>query len=277
MSSILCARRAARLALRPHAARRFVSSATVQPRPWLGRHKAIPPILLASVLAVSAFTVHATLHLDADVRAGDDSILDPATGIAFPTTLTIPSKTPLPTFSLVGVGVRTLSFLRIQVYSVGFYADLSSPSLHIPKDASPDEKIDHIVRNAACVLRIVPTRSTSYGHLRDGFMRAIQARLRLCRDRGALSPEEEATVQSPLRKFKSIFPNTPLAKHAPLDILLTPPSLDPGTPRTLIVRDLGAVQNDWLAREFVLAYFEGQGLSPPMRKAVVGTLQDFGN
>lgn len=95
-------------------------------------------------------------------------------------------------------------------------------------------------------------------------MRALQAHLLLCRQRGTLSPEEEASVQSPLRKFKSIFPNTPLAKHTPLDILLTPPTPDPKQPRSLIVRDLGSVQSDWLAPEFVLAYFEGEGISPPV-------------
>ena len=56
-------------------------------------------------------------------------IVDPATSIAFPTTLKIQSKTPLPTFTLMGVGVRTVSFLGIKVYSVGFYADLSNPNL----------------------------------------------------------------------------------------------------------------------------------------------------
>ena len=149
----------------------------------------------------------------------------------------------------------------------------------IPKDASPEEKIEYIVKNAACVLRIstfhglssanvipilsalVPTRSTSYSHLRDGFMRAMQARQLLCRQRGELSPDEELVIQSPLRQLKSMFPNTPLAKHSPLDILITAPS---NKSRTLIVRDLGSVQNDWLAREFVLAYFEGKGISPPV-------------
>ena len=92
-------------------------------------------------------------------------------------------------------------------------------------------------------------------------MRALQARLVLSKQRGSLTPEEELAVQSPLRKFKSMFPNTPLAKHAPLDVLLTAPSPQP---RTLIVRDLGSVQNDWLATEFVLAYFEGSGISPPV-------------
>ncbi|KAI0935988.1 hypothetical protein AcV5_004248 [Taiwanofungus camphoratus] len=242
--------------------------------------RSLKPLLWGSILAVSAaLTLQSTVHLDAEVISAneeEDTRLDPATSIAFPTTLRIPSKSPLPTFSLVGVGVRTVSFLGIKVYSVGFYADLANPNLNIPKSASFEEKINHLVRNSACVLRIVPTRSTSFGHLRDGFMRALQAHLLLCRQRGTLSPEEEASVQSPLRKFKSIFPNTPLAKHTPLDILLTPPTPDPKQPRSLIVRDLGSVQSDWLAPEFVLAYFEGEGISPPMKKSVVEGLEDFG-
>ena len=109
----------------------------------------------------------------------------------------------------------------------------------------------------------VPTRSTSFTHLRDGFVRALQARLVLAKQKGKLTPDEELEVQSPLRKFKSMFPNTPLAKGQSLDILLAPP--EQGQPRTLIVRDLGTIHDDWLAHEFVLAYFEGDGISPPVR------------
>lgn len=57
--------------------------------------------------------------------------VDPATSIEFPKTLRIPSKTILPPFSLIGVGVRTVSFLKIKVYSVAFYADLTNPNLKV--------------------------------------------------------------------------------------------------------------------------------------------------
>jgi hypothetical protein len=45
--------------------------------------------------------------------------------------LKVESKSPLPPFELVGVGVRTVSFLGIKVYSVGFYADLANPKLKV--------------------------------------------------------------------------------------------------------------------------------------------------
>jgi hypothetical protein len=88
----------------------------------------------------------------------------------------------------------------------------------------------------------------------------------LLRKNGLLSEEDEAEVQGPLRKFKSIFPNASMAKHTPLDIILMPPSPEtaPGQ-RQLVVRDMGSVESDILSREFILAYFEGDGISRPVR------------
>ena len=73
-----------------------------------------------------------------------------------------------------------MSFLGIKVYSVGFYADLDNPNLkvnfslvsvflqrslkakQIAKSATPEEKIDHISRNTACVIRISVCLSPSF-------------------------------------------------------------------------------------------------------------------
>jgi hypothetical protein len=58
-------------------------------------------------------------------------VVDPASSIAFPNTLKINAKQRYPPFQLVGVGVRTVSFLGVKVYSVGFYADLNNPNLKV--------------------------------------------------------------------------------------------------------------------------------------------------
>lgn len=65
--------------------------------------------------------------------------VDPATSIEFPTTLRLPFKGSLPEFTLIGVGVRTVSFLKIKVYSAAFYADLTNPKLKVTihLEASP--------------------------------------------------------------------------------------------------------------------------------------------
>lgn len=80
---------------------------------------------------------------------------------------------------------------------------------------------------------------------------------------GTLLEEGAQEIGSPMRKLKSLFPNSPLTKHTPLDIYLSAPA--PGRPRALVFRDLGAIENDWVATEFVLHYFEGAGPSPPVR------------
>jgi len=74
------------------------------------------------------------VHLDADDAP---FVVDTATNIQFPKTITVPATVKIPPLSLVGVGVRTVSFLGIKVYSVGFYADLSSPQLKVRPSPGP--------------------------------------------------------------------------------------------------------------------------------------------
>ncbi|KAJ3798131.1 chalcone-flavanone isomerase-domain-containing protein [Lentinula aff. detonsa] len=235
----------------------------------------------ATLTVSSAFAFRQnTIRLDANVvppiepaNKDPEFIIDPATGIQFPKTIKVASKVPLPMLSLVGVGVRTVSFLRIQVYSVGFYADLNNPRLKLEPSMTPDEKIQEIVKTCACEIRIVPTRNTSYSHLRDAFIRAITTRLRDGRKDGTTTEEEAIEAASPIRKLKTLFPNTALTKHSPLDIFLYPPT--PGQPRALTFRDLGSIESDWVAREFVLHYFEGEGPSPALKKMVIKAIESL--
>ena len=96
-----------------------------------------------------------------------------------------------------------------------------------------------------------------------------------------------------------MFPNTPLNKYTPLDILLVPrgygaTSDSNSQERRLVIRDLGTISNTWVSQEFMLAYFEDQGISPSvclevkrsvlimgsfsdqLKQAVESRLQDFG-
>lgn len=91
-------------------------------------------------------------------------------------------------------------------------------------------------------------------------MRALQARLVKGKQEGTLTEDDAQSAASPMRKLKSLFPNSPLTKHTPLDIFLSPPTL--GRPRALVFRDLGAIEHDWVATELVLHYFEGAVPSP---------------
>ncbi|KDR84827.1 hypothetical protein GALMADRAFT_233241 [Galerina marginata CBS 339.88] len=220
------------------------------------------------------------IHLDSQpleplVHKGEveDSVADPATSITFPKSMRIPSNTKIPPLTLVGVGVRTVSFLSVKVYSVGFYADLQNPNLKVSLDMAPQEKVDYIIQNTACVIRIVPTRSTSYTHLRDAFMRALQARLSRSIKDGAITEEVAQATSSPMRTLKGLFPNSPLLKHTPLDIFLAAPT--PNRPRPLVFRDLGSVENDWVATEFILNYFGTDAPSPALRNTVLNFMESF--
>lgn len=100
----------------------------------------------AATLALS--TVVSLVHLDSDtfpdkeitigwvcsiitVCLAQPQLVEPATSIEFPTILRIPSKGALPEFTLLGVGVRVVSFLRIKVYAAALYADLTNPNLKV--------------------------------------------------------------------------------------------------------------------------------------------------
>ncbi|KAI0322308.1 chalcone-flavanone isomerase-domain-containing protein [Amylostereum chailletii] len=243
-------------------------------KPLLWGSLLVFPVALAGLTGVKRYRWYAHASTQS-LSTSLDHPVDPDTSIEFPKHLRIQSKVPFPAFTLLGVGVRTVSFLGIKVYSVGFYADLSNPNLKISASASPEEKIEYIIQNTSCVLRIVPTRNTSYTHLRDAFVRTLQARQQRAHSEGTLSADEQLSVQAPIGKLKTIFPNAPFAKHTPLDILLTAP--DSSQPRTLIIRDLGAVPHDWVATQVMLSYFDGHGNSAAMKKSVLDSLKGFGS
>lgn len=137
-------------------------------------------------------------------------------------------------YQLLGLGIRTVSFLRIQVYVVGLYVAHSDlPKLQermIHATAAPtattlvegetvdlkqrlldeqgSEKIwGDILREKGLksALRIVPTRGSDFGHLRDGWVRGITAR--------SNSTEfADDGFKGAVGEFKKIFGGKKLAK-----------------------------------------------------------------
>ena len=107
-------------------------------------------------------------------------------------------------YTLVGLGARTVSIFGIRVYVVGFYVatpDVAAVQARLVREISPiastlipsekDElraalldpvRGERIWRDVLAdarprsLFRIVPVRDTNFHHLRDGFVRAIQAR-----------------------------------------------------------------------------------------------------
>ncbi|KAG0634299.1 chalcone-flavanone isomerase-domain-containing protein [Tuber brumale] len=142
------------------------------------------------------------LTTDEEKRAGVELVPSGTTSVPdFPKHLEIEDKE----HTLVGLGIRTVSFLGIQVYVVGLYvltSDLPTLSTYLLQYAAPsgatsttasergslralllspehNERIfTALLRNShiSTAFRIVPTRNTDFSHLRDGWVRSITTR-----------------------------------------------------------------------------------------------------
>jgi hypothetical protein len=132
----------------------------------------------------------------------------------FPRTIRLPTDTSGPEaiasdaeYQLLGLGIRKVSFLRVQVYVVGLYvktADLSTLQNHLINTVNPTasalipgekdqlrqslldpEKSNKIweailskdgTGGVDMAFRVVPCRGTDFKHLQDGWMRGIASR-----------------------------------------------------------------------------------------------------
>lgn len=132
----------------------------------------------------------------------------------FPRTINLPIGTTDPEvitseaeYTLLGLGIRKVSFLRVQVYVVGLYvktADLAILQNHLINTVNPAasalipgekeslrkslldaEESDRIweailskdgAKAASMAFRVVPCRGTDFKHLQDGWMRGIASR-----------------------------------------------------------------------------------------------------
>lgn len=227
----------------------------------------------AVALAASAYTTR-PLHLEAPPSLAGAAVgsgpvvvndsnsevrIDPSTKQPFPVKLTRPT-TLLPAscgdLVLVGLGVRTVSFLRVQVYVAGLYVDegalarlkdmpgwkdyqkqrLLDPKSNASKDVtstttssntekSGEELVASLLdAGVPCLIRIVPVRSTDFAHLRDGFTRSIQARIKQARKAKLLIDEEgtESALSESLQALKEAFPRASLPKGQALDLVFAP-------------------------------------------------------
>ncbi|KAF7879464.1 hypothetical protein EAF04_000660 [Stromatinia cepivora] len=138
-------------------------------------------------------------------------------------------SSPKETYQLLGLGIRTVSFLNIQVYVVGLYictSSISSLQSSLLQKAAPggastlvagekddlkrmlmhetqsEEIWNDILKNAAVktIVRIVPTRNTDFHHLRDAWVRGLTARAQRNREEFG----DEVFGRS-IAEFKALF------------------------------------------------------------------------
>ncbi|KAK4705894.1 hypothetical protein P7C70_g309, partial [Phenoliferia sp. Uapishka_3] len=218
--------------------------------------------------------------------------IDPTTSTPFPSTISSPNGTVL---QLVGTGVRTVSFLSIRVYSAGIHiaaeavdkiqaGKLAGWEGYTPARLTPPYPADApqlcgealigqlLNEKYEVAVTIVPLRNTTLPHLRDGFSRALVARLKLPHVASAMSPEETEAASTKLPELRSFFPGKALAKGTPLVCHFSPTSVrfelpDPKDPAKTEV--LGVLVDPFLTRQLFLSYFSDAGaISEELRASV---------
>ncbi|PHH92937.1 hypothetical protein CDD83_3427 [Cordyceps sp. RAO-2017] len=130
-------------------------------------------------------------------------------------------------FTLVGLGMRSVTFIGFHVYLVGFYVatqDIARLQQYLVRKINPvattlipaekealrtalldategEQTWDALLREAGCrsAFRIMPVRDTDFHHLRDGFVRAIQARSQ--RDKACA----DEAFGAAMKDFKGLF------------------------------------------------------------------------
>ncbi|KAL5116844.1 Altered inheritance of mitochondria protein 18 mitochondrial [Pleosporales sp. CAS-2024a] len=148
----------------------------------------------------------------------------------FPRTVRLPTATTGPDqmgtdaeYQLLGLGIRKVSFLRVQVYVVGLYvktADMGALQNHLINTVNPcasalipgekedlrkalldpeqSNKIWEAILNqdgtgaVDMAFRVVPCRNTDFKHLQDGWMRGIASRTDQVRRRQAELVRQQA-------------------------------------------------------------------------------------
>ncbi|GAA6018137.1 hypothetical protein JCM11491_003331 [Sporobolomyces phaffii] len=232
----------------------------------------------------------------AEAPPSTTTYLDPTTKTPFPSNLVSPDGVKL---QLVGTGVRTVSFLSIKVYAVGFYVSemeleaakagrlegwkgYTPERLLAPHSVPVDEQkaqrvgealIENLIEKADAAVVIVPLRNTSLPHLRDGFSRALVARMKVPSVAAAFDEQAGERTGAALVEFKTFFPNGKLAAGAPMELFYSAvnrsvlfqiretPSAAPSV--------LGTLKDGLLSQQLMVSYFSDTAApSEELRKSV---------
>lgn len=251
-----------------------------------------------------------------DTSVGDDVEQIPtgtSTIPTFPKTIHLSSMSDSPAsdeqeYQLIGLGIRTVSFLSIQVYVVGLYIAVSDiatlqerlmrvldpvATTLVPRERSKLKEIlldpvkgeevwNTILKdgNLRTAIRIVPTRNTDLQHLRDGFVRGITARTRHLDSIKAESFSDDA-FGAAVAQFKAVWGGGARKNVPKGEILLM--TRDAKGALAAWVEDkkdvsvrLGVVEDERLSRLIWLGYLGGKTVSSEgARQSVVDGVMEF--
>ena len=211
-------------------------------------------------------------------------------------------------YQLIGLGIRTVSFLGIQVYVVGLYIaipDIAAlqqrlvrvidpvASTLVPNEKSKlrdilldpergEEVWNSVLQDGGIrsALRIVPTRNTDFMHLRDGWVRGITARTQSFAAKGVTAFSDE-TFGASLTEFKQIWGGGP-RKNVPKGetLVLTRDGVGRMAAwyedKKGVSLRIGGLEDERVSRLIWLGYLGGKTVSSEgARRSVVEGVMDF--
>jgi hypothetical protein len=205
-------------------------------------------------------------------------------------------------YTLLGLGIRTVSLFSIQVYVVGMYVQTSSLSAlqaRMVKSINPigsaliagekdelrsalldgeksyelwDKLLSEPELGLKTAFRVVPVKNTDFGHLRDGWVRGITSKVQAASKAGDERFNDE-TFGTAMKDFKALMAGKGKAPTGSV-ILLTRDA--DGTLGLLYqdkkgsLEDFGSLKDERIARLVWLGYLGGKNVSSEgARKGVV--------
>ncbi|KAI8330929.1 chalcone-flavanone isomerase-domain-containing protein [Blakeslea trispora] len=209
-----------------------------------------------TITGIGYYALQPTTFVYADAPAYKGSVEDQATQTPFPIYLNTNNEWK----RLIGLGVRTVTFLKMNVYVVGMYMkkdDIQGlKSLEGWKDFDQSRFLEKSELAEVLVeqpyeisIRLVPVRATNTQHLRDGFLRLLMQRMK---DQ-SMTEEEEREALKAMQEFKSNFVSMNVKKNSEFIFTKT---AEGGLRMTYEGKDWGTVENAWLAKNFVMGYLE---------------------
>lgn len=72
----------------------------------------------------------------------------------------------------------------------------------------------------------VPVKNTDMNHLRDGFLKSLNARAKRARKASALAEADEAPLEAALDALKGAFPKASVPKGSALDLIFSPAGVE---------------------------------------------------
>lgn len=256
-------------------------------------YKALGVFATASIAAVTfTGTFGKPVQLDSSYAAIEENVSVDNSINPFPTTIQSTRDSHL-NFSLIGYGVRKVTFIKFKVYGLGIYIanqdigkllevlnseflskafiDKIDPSKTHKENllaALKDPKVSEILVNSLLdadvrfMVRIVPLRDTDFNHLRDGFIKSC-VRNKFIKDRFPDKLTDGVDeIREVFKKYRAKCPKNHVLlvetdSEGKTSFVYENYGKTPENGAVKEVVDLGTVQENLVSKAILLNYFTG--------------------